>query len=93
LKVSRNDDNAVAPLLRHAKKFGTDGVMEAAVEARLELDLDFDALVRLREELDEIEKKPQRRFDTPKTHRLSAELRVKRLLGIPDEEESDAERE
>jgi len=68
-------------LLKHAGRYGTEHVLEAAVELRLPLE----ELVRLQEGLDEIDSK-QRGYRKP---RKTAEERVKQFLGI--EEEASAE--
>ena len=69
-----------ATLTKHARRFGSEGVMEAALDAQLP----FEEMVRLQTVLDEIDSQ-QRGYRKP---RLTAETRVKRLLGI--EEEKDA---
>lgn len=62
---------------RHADRFGTSGVMAAGAD-----ELDFDQLVELQKHIDSVDS--QIRY-APKI-RLSAETRVKRLLGIPEDE-------
>lgn len=81
------DTAAIAIYVRHAQRFGTTEVMSAAIEA----DVPFTALVLLREQLDELEEKAAKakRFGSYSKPRLSAETRVKRLLGIEDEDEKE----
>lgn len=69
----------VDDLVKHAEKFGTDCVMETA----LELGAGFAQLVQLRRRLDVIEKNAaaQKRFSNYKKPRLSVERRVQRLMG------------
>ena len=64
-------------LAKHARRFGTEGVIETALEARLP----FQELVRLQTDLDEIDS--TRRFH--KKPRKTAEERIKKLLGIEEE--------
>lgn len=72
-------------LLRHAQRFGTEGVIETAVESRFSVE----RLASLIEKLDAIEyERDQRRFKTVKKHRLTYEERAKRALGISDEEDN-----
>lgn len=70
----------VETLTKHARKYGPEFVMDAGIEAGLSQR----HLVQLQKNLDAIEdsklRKPPRR--------ISAELRVKRLLGIEPEEGS-----
>jgi hypothetical protein len=68
---------------RHADRFGPDGVVETAAAAGLTLA----DLVTLQQHVDELEA-PIRRKRGQGKHRLTAEARVKRLLGIPEETES-----
>lgn len=74
------DSAAIAIYVRHAQRFGTDEVIASAVEKNV----GFSALVMLQTKLDEIDATKRRRGQTGP--RLSAETRVKRLLGIEDEE-------
>lgn len=73
-------ETTVETLTKHASRFGCEGVMDAAMDVNLY----FSDLVQLQKNLDEIEAS-RTRFHKPP--RLSAETRVKRLLGIEDEEE------
>lgn len=74
----------VDQLVRHARRFGTEGVIDAAVDGHLP----FEELVRLQEHLDEIDQEKRgRRYVKP---RKTAEQRIKKLLGI--EEDSPSER-
>lgn len=73
-------------LIRHAKRFGVDGVMETAADRWRSGLCSFESVVKLQKEVDHIEANPTRRHATKTRHRLTAELRVKRLLGIEDEE-------
>ena len=75
---------SVPALEAHAKKFGPEGVMETGVD----LGLSVDQLVRLQKAIDKIEEQRDRgrRFSTYKKPRLTAEVRVKRLLGIEEGE-------
>ncbi len=85
--MSLKNDTPVEQLLTHANRYGADGVMEAAVESRIELNLELQDLIALRDRLDWLEANPTGKYATPKTHRLSAENRVKRLLGISEKGE------
>lgn len=61
-------------LNRHLDKYGPDGVMEAARDAGFTLA----SLVALQERIDRLPRQPR--------HRKSAEARVRRWLGLPEEE-------
>ena len=65
-------------LQHHAKRYGTEGIMQAGVE----FDLTQKELVQLQKYVDEVN--AQRNKYAPKP-RVSAEVRVKRLLGIEEE--------
>jgi hypothetical protein len=67
--------------LRHIKKFGPEGVLEAARDAGLPIS----ELVMIQTSIDAREDAQAGRFGKKK-RRLSAEQRVKRFLGIADEE-------
>lgn len=87
-RPSKIEKAALEPLLKHARKFGTAQVMETAIEDGFELA----ALVLLQEELDKVDaaEAKKRRFGGPyKKPRLTAEARVKRLLGIEEDEKGD----
>lgn len=77
-------DYEVTRYVHHAQRFGTSEVLDSAIETGLNVR----QLVDLQTELDKIDAKPKSRFDTPVKHRLSAETRVKRRLGIEDEPEA-----
>lgn len=79
-------DKRLNPYLKHARKFGTEGVMETAAESRVPHPL----LCELLTALDEIEAQQARskKFGSVKTHRLTVEERVNRLLGIEATEEA-----
>jgi hypothetical protein len=64
----------------HAKRYGTDGVMQAGVE----LDLTYAQLCQLQTHIDGIV--AQNKY--AKKTRLSVETRVNRLLGIEEEDEA-----
>ncbi len=68
-------------LLKHAGRYGTEHVLESAVE----MGFPFEELVRLQQGLDEIDSK-QRGYRKP---RKTAEERVKRFLGIEEEAPSE----
>lgn len=69
----------VEKLVRHAQRFGTEGVIDTAVEGRVP----FEELVRLLTALDEIDQNQRgRRYVKP---RKTVEERVKKLLGIEEE--------
>jgi len=68
----------VEQLEKHARRFGTEGVMVTAIEAGLS----FEGLVRLQTTLDEIEAAARR---YPKRTRKTAEQKVRKLLGIEEE--------
>ena len=79
--------NPIAPYVKHAKRFGTESILEAASQAGLQLG----ELVALQVELDAIQAAKHDQFGaTAKKHRLSAERRVKRYLGIEDDQEETA---
>jgi hypothetical protein len=65
-------------LKKHAKRFGSDGVMEAAVESGLP----FEELVELQKHIDALHAEDK----WAKKPRLTAETRVKRMLGIEEAE-------
>jgi hypothetical protein len=76
--------NSTEALLKHARKFGTDGIAETAVELGFELDELTNLLLKL-DELDQ-ESTPriaQRRRKIDLTEVM--ERRAKRLLGIAQE--------
>jgi hypothetical protein len=80
--VSTGDDLTKA-LIRHARKNGPECVMTSAVE----LGLSQANLVKLQKAIDDLPARKVGRVTIPKTrHRLTAETRVKRLLGIDDQE-------
>lgn len=74
----------LAKLKRHADRYGPEGVMEAARTASDFHDgqLEFDELVELQTHIDGLSAGDK----WAKKHRLSAETRVKRLLGIDETE-------
>ena len=74
------DSHALKKLKTHAKKFGDEGVMQAGVE----VDLSFAQLVELQKFIDNLAAQKQGAW--AKKHRLTVETRVKRLLGIEEEE-------
>jgi hypothetical protein len=70
-------------LIRHARKNGPECVMQSAVE----LGLGQSNLIRLQTAIDNLPTRKVGRVEIHKTrHRLSAETRVKRLLGIDEQE-------
>lgn len=77
-----------AALLRHAERFGLDGVTDAA----LDLGYSEDQLTELIEGLDKIEKKlaDRRKYQAAPKRRLSARTRARKLLGV---EETDTNQE
>lgn len=79
---------SISEFKKHAKRYGTEGVMNAAIE----LGYDFDALCDLQAQLDAIDADHARakRFGVEKRHRLTVETRVRRLLGLPDDETEDS---
>lgn len=70
-------------LLRHVKKYGSEGVLETAVECRFS----EGTLTDLIEAIDKIEAEidSRRRFSRWKKPRLSANARARKLLGIEPE--------
>ena len=68
----------VEQLEHHARRFGTEGVMDVALRARLS----FEGLVRLQTTLDEIDAAARR---YPKRTRKTPEQKVRKLLGIEEE--------
>lgn len=80
----RKAKTRTAPLLKHAERYGVDGVMDAGID----LKLSFGELVELQTELWRIENEQlaaARRFFTPKKRKLTAEEVVRRLLGLPED--------
>lgn len=75
----------VATLVKAARRFGTDCILETGVE----MGLTFDELVTLQTELFTIEDEiaNARRFSRAKKRRVTPEQAVRRLLGLDDEEE------
>lgn len=74
-------------LKKHASKFGSDGVIETAIEA---FDLNVAQMADLIAHCDEADfqlERKKNRFATKPKHRLSYETRAKRALRIPDEGE------
>lgn len=71
----------IAPLARHARRYGTDCIMDTAVE----FGFAHGELCSLLVVCDEVDRKAVR---FPKKHRLTVEQRVDRLLGIEDEKEA-----
>lgn len=72
-------------LVKHAEKYGIDGITDTAIEAGYGVE----ELAKLIERMDAVETallKKISRYNTPKRHRLTYEERAKRLLGIEDEE-------
>jgi hypothetical protein len=77
-------DSEVRKFVHHAQRFGTEAVLDAAIEQ----DLNLKQLVELQTELDKIDAQPKKRFANGIKHRLSAEVRVRRQLGLEDEPEA-----
>lgn len=78
---------SIDDLMKHAEKFGTDQVIETAVE----LGYGLDACVRLTDHCDRLDVatwKREHRYGSPKKVK-SAEDRCKALLGITDEPDAD----
>lgn len=75
----------LAEFQAHAKKYGTESVMEVAIEAGLS----HDQLCSLLKTCDDVEAKAAKRFQTPRKRRLTVKQRVDRLLGL--EEDGSAE--
>lgn len=78
----------IESLLRHARKFGTDGVAEAAID----LGFGLPELTNLLVELDSLEQASTPRIrQRQKKVNVAAlcEARAKKLLGIEDTEESE----
>ena len=75
------DKTVLAMYLKHVDKFGDDGVMDAAIHSEIVgKPMTLSELVALQKHIDS--KRPKH---APKM-RLSAETRVKRLLGLDKEE-------
>jgi len=72
--------NTLKALKKHADRYGYDGVMETAVD----LGLNEEQLIELQEHIDEIVSRDRW---APK-RRLSAETRVRRLLGVEESEDA-----
>lgn len=77
----------ISQLKKHARRFGTESVMDAAVEVGLTLE----QLIELQKFVDEVDDEAARarRFHRPKKRKLTAEQRVKRLLGIEEDETNE----
>lgn len=78
--------------VKHAKKYGTEGVIEAAIETLgPAAEENVKELAALLVKLDAIdaEATKARRFSKTRRHRLTPEQRIKRLLGIEDEEAAE----
>lgn len=73
----------VEALKKHARKYGTDGILETGIDCGL----NFEQLVELQKVLDQIEGSRRPKFAPEKRRRLSVETRVKRALGLDTEEE------
>ena len=75
--------------VHHAQRFGTEAVLETAIEQGVS----YEQLIKLQLALDEIDKKARlrARFDRRKGPRLSAEIRVRRALGLPDKPEEEGQ--
>lgn len=76
----------IKQFVKHAQKFGTEGVMETARDDGLNLK-QLEDLLRECDLIDAEAIRRSRRFATPTKHRLTVEQRVKRLCGIAEEEE------
>lgn len=76
-----------ADLKAHAKRYGSDGVIETAVELGFGVE-EVANLIAACDEADYALAVKAKRFPTKKRHRLTFEERAKRALGIPTEEES-----
>lgn len=89
--VSRQIGNIpeISDLMKHAERFGTDQVVETAVE----LGYSLDACVRLMDHCDRLDlanfKKEHPYAKNPRLK--SSEVRCKALLGIVDEDEEQSE--
>jgi len=69
-------------LLKHARKYGPEGVVDAAVQLRLGLDV----VTALIQELDKLERETHGRWATK--HRITAEDRARRAMGLPDSKDA-----
>ena len=72
---------------RHIDRFGPDAVMDTAIESYHAGTMTLADLCSLQTHIDEHEKKKNR---WARKHRKTVEQRVKQLLGISDEKESEA---
>lgn len=75
-------------LKKAAKRFGSDGVIETAVEYRFSVDQVAD-LIEFCDEADYTIAVKAKRFPTRRRHKLTFEERAKRALGIPTTEETE----
>jgi len=73
--------------IRHAQRFGTSEVMSAAIERGCDI-AQLELLLTKLDEIDEQNAK-KARFGTYKKPRISTAIRVRRLLGLEDEEEKE----
>jgi hypothetical protein len=71
-------------LLKHANRFGADGIMETAADFYYDGALTYADVVTIQEKLDALEREALKKW-APK-RRLTVEERVNRLLGIEPEE-------
>lgn len=71
-------------LAAHAKKYGSDGIMETGIEAGLS----FKKLCDLLKACDAADLARAGRYSKPPKRKHTIEQRVKRLLGIEESEES-----
>lgn len=72
--------------VHHAQRFGTESVMQTAAQQGLSYEL----LIQLQTQLDAIDAKARKRGQR-QGKRLNAEVRVRRLLGLPDSKEEEAD--
>jgi hypothetical protein len=76
-------------LIRHAERYGSAGVVQTAID----LGYDVEAVIRLQSRVDTIDVKHAQE-NRPWTHRYakrpkkSAEVRVKKMMGVTDEDEA-----
>jgi hypothetical protein len=78
----------VAALKQHAEKFGSDGVVETAVECGYTVGMVAD-LIEFCDKADYALAKKKNGYARARKHRLSFEQRAERALGIPTEEEGE----
>lgn len=77
--------DVIEPYVKHAQKFGSEGVMEAARAEGLTLK-ELEQLLTKLDQIDLAHLRRTKRFVSAPKRKLTVEQRVKRLCGITDDE-------